>query len=106
MTAETEELGRLYNKVMGEYHDWAKGTFIVRQWDGMDGCWTDCTKDVSAEEALNAWSRYTARGTRAVSYDQIDYYKIFPGSTRMLWDGSKGRELFRGSESATASILL
>jgi hypothetical protein len=63
-------------------------TYIVRQWDGMDGCWTDCTGDVGREEALRAWaSRHN------VSYDEIDYYRIFPDGTRMDWDGSEGREM-------------
>lgn len=70
-------------------------SYIVRQWDGMDGCWTDCTGEVSREEALQCWAEKTDRGTHHVSYNEIDYYQIFPGGTSMIWDGSEGREMHR-----------
>ena len=70
-------------------------SYIVRQWDGMDGCWTDCTKDVPRNEALRVWADYTDGGTRRVQAAELSYYRIFPGGTRMLWDGSEGREMHR-----------
>lgn len=70
-------------------------SYILRQWDGMDGCWTDCTAEVGREEALRAWAARTEGGTRRVAYAEIDYYRIFPGGTRMHWDGSHGREMHR-----------
>ncbi len=71
-------------------------TYIVRHWDGMDGCWTDVTGDIAREEALRAWADRTDGGTHHVAYNEIDYYRIFPGGTRMHWDGSdEGREMHR-----------
>jgi hypothetical protein len=86
----------LYHSVMGGALDFTKHeTFVVRVWDGMDGCWTDCTGAVSREEALRVWAARTDGGARHISYDEIDYYAIFPGGTIMLWDGSEGREMRR-----------
>ena len=70
-------------------------TYVVRAWDGMDGCWTDCTAAVGQEEALRYWAERTDGGARHISYAEIDYYKIFPGGTSMKWDGSEGREMHR-----------
>jgi len=73
----------------------ANAKFTVRLWDGMDGCWCDCAKDVSKEEALKVWADRTKNGTEKVSFSEIDYYRIFPGGTRMKWNGDEGREMFR-----------
>ena len=93
----TMDLPALYCRVMGCRDDFftEQATFVVRQWDGMDGCWTDCTGDVGRDEALRYWAEKTDGGTRRVAYAEIDYYRIFPGGTRMLWDGSEGREMHR-----------
>ncbi len=90
----------LYNRVMGSFIDFTKGRFILRQWDGMDGCWSDCheAEDVDGEIALLAWMERTEQGSKRVSFHEIDYYRIFPANTRMEWDGSEGREMFRGGE--------
>jgi len=73
--------------------DLSKGRFILRHWDGMDGTWTDCTQPVSADEVLRAWNRRTSNGTKYVNFHDLDYYRIFPADTHMLW--SDGREMFR-----------
>jgi hypothetical protein len=70
-------------------------TYVVRHWDGMDGCWTDCTGEVGREAALRAWADRTDGGAHHVAYAEIDYYRIFPGGTHMLWDGSDGKEMHR-----------
>jgi hypothetical protein len=70
-------------------------TYVVRHWDGMDGCWTDCTGDVGQEEALRYWAERTDGGSHQVDYAEIDYYRIFPGGKPMHWDGSEGREMHR-----------
>ena len=70
-------------------------TYVVRGWDGMDGCWTDCTGKVGQEEALRYWAERTGGGAHHVTYDEIDYYRIFPGDTHMLWDGADGQEMHR-----------
>ena len=85
-----DELLAIYCRVMHEVRDAfiKHSAFVVRVWDGMDDCWTDCTGKVALSTALRDWARSTDGGTRCVSYDEIAYYKIFPGDTRMLWDGS------------------
>ncbi len=91
----TEDIA-LYNNLMSnEPLDFTKGLFIVRLWDGMDGCWCDCTEAVSGQEALRIWKERTNKGTEKISYSEIDYYKIFPADTHMHWDGKEGREMFR-----------
>ena len=70
-------------------------TYVVRLWDGMDGCWTDCTAEVTRDEALRYWAKRTGGGAHHASYAEIDYYRIFPGDTRMHWDGSESREMHR-----------
>ena len=70
-------------------------TYVVRLWDGMDGCWTDCTAEIGQAEALRYWAERTDGGARRISFNEIDYYKIFPGGTHMKWDGSEGREMHR-----------
>lgn len=92
-----DDLLALYCRVMCETADvFVKyETYVVRGWDGMDGCWTDCTGEVGLDEALRAWADRTEGGTRHVSYAEIDYWRIFPGGKRMLWDGSEGREMHR-----------
>lgn len=91
-----DELLALYCRVMHVPAVFFKhATYIVRQYDGMDGCWTDCTGDVPRDEALRTWATYTDGGAHNVAYAEIDYYQIFPGGTRMHWDGSEGREMHR-----------
>jgi hypothetical protein len=95
--AAPEPLLALYCRVMGDVEAalTAHDRFVVRHWDGMDGCWTNCTGEVGRDEALRVWAERTSGGTRQVSYAEIDYYRIFPGGTRMHWDGSEGREMHR-----------
>lgn len=91
-----DQLVGLYRRVMGVAIDSTKRTtFVVRVWDGMDGCWTDCTTAISYDAALRYWAERTDGGARYVSYSEIDYYAIFPGGTRMLWDGSEEMEMHR-----------
>lgn len=73
--------------------DLFKGMCVVRLWDGMDGCWCDVTAAVTPEEALRVWNERTERGTKKVSFDEIDYFRIFPATTKMVWSGD--REMFR-----------
>ncbi len=92
-----DQLVALYCRVMGDVPEvFVKyETYVVRLWDGMDECWTDCTGEVGREEALHVWADRTDGGTRRAAYSEIDYYRIFPGGTRMHWDGSEGREMRR-----------
>ena len=90
----------LYRRVARHYDvdlDRPGALFTVRQWDGMDGCWCDApeARGVPVDAALNAWMRYTENGTKKISYQEIDYYAIFPADTRMVWDGGPGGEMHR-----------
>jgi hypothetical protein len=69
--------------------------FTVRIWDGMDGCWTDCPGAIAvdAATALKAWANKTDNGTKRIRFDEIDYYRIFPAETRMVYDNDN--EMFR-----------
>jgi len=92
-----DQLLALYCRVMHEQESLfvQHESYVVRVWDGMDGCWSDCTGEVGRDEALRHWAEKTDGGTHHVAFSEIDYYRIFPGGTRMTWDGSEGRELFR-----------
>ena len=91
------ELLAIYCRVMRETEDvFVKyESCIVRLWDGMDGCWTDCTGAVGREEALRHWAAKTDGGAHHASYDEIDYYRISPATREMLWDGSPRGEIHR-----------
>ena len=82
-----DEMKLLYTEKMGadaRMNLTTSKSFTLRVWDGMDGCWCDVmTGDLGF--ALRAWCERTANGTKATSYDDIDYYKIFPTDTKMLW---------------------
>jgi hypothetical protein len=100
-TPPAETPREIYKRVMRPPRDLDldSGTarFAVRGWDGMGGCWTDChdATAVTADAALAKWLKVTDNGTRRVAFSEIDYYRIFPADTRMTWDGSDGREMFR-----------
>ncbi len=70
--------------------------FTLRVWDGMDGCWCDVVANVDLAFALRAWCERTENGTKATKYADIDYYKIFPADTKLLYSGGF---TMRGEES-------
>ncbi len=39
---------------------------------------------------LKAWTKETSSGTHHINYNEIDYYRIYPAGTKMLWDGRAG----------------
>ncbi len=96
------ELASLYTRVMRSTtdFDFARGRYTLRVWDGMDGCWSDVLANATAADALAKWCSLTKDGTKQVSFNEIDYYRIFPANTRMLWDGTQGGEMFRDDEGA------
>ncbi|KKK81016.1 hypothetical protein LCGC14_2817670 [marine sediment metagenome] len=57
--------------------------FVVRLYDGFDNEWMDITEEVSREEAERVLEEKTEKGTRNTTFDNIDYYKIFPTDTTM-----------------------
>lgn len=67
--------------------------FIVRLWDGMDGTWTDVSTPCVRRAADMIWDELTKGGTEKTRFEDIDYYKVFPADTVMLY--SHDREMFR-----------
>lgn len=59
--------------------------YIVRLYDGFDYEWMDVSEPVPLNEAERIWNEKTDSGTRRTSFDDIDYYKIFPADTKMLY---------------------
>lgn len=64
----------------------------LRVWDGMDGCWTDVLAG-EADEVLRLWYERTSAVSNATNFDDIDYYRLFPETKKMFWNGEDGREL-------------
>jgi len=84
-----DEMKTLYTRVMGPSHELDAATsFTVRVYDGMDGCWCDVVAGVDLAFALRAWCERTADGTKQTCYADIDYYRIFPADTKMLYSGA------------------
>jgi NDP-sugar pyrophosphorylase family protein len=59
--------------------------FIVRLYDGFDNEWIDISEPTTYEEAQQIWIQRTNNGTKNIKYEDIDYYKIFPANTTMLF---------------------
>jgi len=59
--------------------------YIVRIYDGMDFVWTDVSEPVTKKEADRIWSQKTDSGTKMTKFDDIDYYKVFPADTKMIF---------------------
>jgi hypothetical protein len=64
--------------------------FIVRFYDGMDNQWMNVSGSVPREEANKIWLEKTENGTKHISFDEIDYYKVFPADTRMIYSEGFG----------------
>ena len=94
---DLETLKGLYEGVKARKGDppvsWDKPV-TLRVWDGVDGCWTDCMTG-DAAKVLREWYQKTDGGTKNVSFNEIDYYRVFPADTKMVWDGGPGGEMFR-----------
>jgi hypothetical protein len=76
-----------------DIHD--EDQYVVRLWDGFDGEWMDVSGPLSRADADKlAGDRNQARigagaGNRHGNFDEIDYYAVFPASTRMRFaDGN------------------
>jgi hypothetical protein len=81
-----DEMKALYKNKMGFAHELETApSFTLRVWDGMDGCWTDVVAGVDLAFALRAWCERTKDGAHNTAYKDIDYYKIFPADTKMLY---------------------
>ena len=59
--------------------------FVVRLYDGFDNVWCDVSQPVTIEEAKEIWNEKTGKGTHNTCFGDIDYYRIFPADTKMLY---------------------
>ena len=59
--------------------------YVVRLYDGFDNQWIDVSEPVMHEEATRIWNEKTDNGTKSTKYADIDYYKIFPADTKMVF---------------------
>jgi len=81
-----DEMKTLYKSKMGFANELATATsFTLRLWDGMDGVWCDVVANVDLAFALRTWCERTVNGEHNTKYGDIDYYKIFPADTHMLY---------------------
>lgn len=65
--------------------------FLVRLYDGFDNEWMDVSEAVSRKEAEKILAEKTENGTKNTKFDDIDYYRIFPADTTMLYS-EEGRQ--------------
>lgn len=72
--------------------------FVVRLYDGFDNEWMDVSEPVSREEAERIWNEKTKGGKEKTTFDDIDYYHIFPANIIMRYS-LEGRKL-RAEEMA------
>jgi hypothetical protein len=81
----------LCNSLAAVLHSFApEALFIVRFYDGMDNQWMDVSGSVSHEEANKIWLEKTENGTKHIAFKEIDYYKVFPADTRMIFSEGFG----------------
>ena len=64
--------------------------YVVRLYDGFDNLWMDVSKPLPYEKALEIWNEYTLDGERNTKFEDIDYYRIFPANTRMMYSLEAG----------------
>jgi hypothetical protein len=50
----------------------------------------DVSEPVPIGEANRIWNEHTKNGTEGTTFDDIDYYKIFPADTRMIFSNGVG----------------
>lgn len=59
--------------------------FVVRLYDGFDNLWVDVSEPVCRGEAERILAEKTDNGSQNTSFDDIDYYRIFPADTVMYF---------------------
>jgi hypothetical protein len=69
-----------------------EGKYVVRFYDGFDNEWKDVSKPVSREKASEIWNKKTNNGKKNATFDDIDYYSIFPADTVMKFS-EVGKEI-------------
>lgn len=73
-----------------------EGLFVVRLWDGFDTLWMDVSEPMSRADAeklcgdKNEARSGSGAGNRIGSFNEIDYYKVFPADTKMIFSYESG----------------
>jgi hypothetical protein len=81
--------GICYNEIKRDY--WNKmrtlGTHNTNgtKTDGFDNEWIDVCEPTTEEKAKEIWNKETNNGTKNTNFSDIDYYKIFPADTVMMF---------------------
>ena len=60
-----------------------KELYVVRLYDGFDNEWMDICKPCSYKQAHRIWNERTENGTKKTTFNDIDYFRIFPANTVM-----------------------
>jgi len=84
MSRYSSEENAARRRVLASLKKTGSNLFVVRLWDMFDG-WIDITEPVDREEANRVWNEKTANGTKKTTYDDGDYYRVFPADTRMIF---------------------
>lgn len=64
--------------------------YVVRLYDGFDNMWLDVSGPLPYDKAKEIWLEKTNNGTKFTKFNDIDYYKIFPADTRMMYSSEAG----------------
>ena len=83
-----ESMSEAISQALKLSKEWVK-LFIVRLYDGFDHMWMDVSKPVSYKKAEKILNEKTEGGTKNTCYDDIDYYRMFPADTVMLYSYEK-----------------
>jgi hypothetical protein len=59
--------------------------WVVRLYDGFDNIWMDVSKPLPHNEANKIWMERTKDGTKNTKFSDIDYYRLFPADSKMLY---------------------
>ena len=59
--------------------------FVVKLFDGFDFEWIDISDPLPYYKAKEIWDEKTKKGTQKTTFNDIDYYKIFPAEVVMKY---------------------
>ena len=59
--------------------------YIVRLYDGFDNKWIDIDEPTTKDKAEKILAERTDNRRKNTTFDDIDYYYIFPANTTMLY---------------------
>jgi hypothetical protein len=69
----------------------ADAQWVLRHYDGFDNEWCDITQPLEATEAIRQYLEKTLKGTKWVGFNEIDYYRLFPADTKMVYSAHEDK---------------